>query len=69
MIRNQACDTNDVAACSGGGTHQNVADHISTTTQSEIDLQGTAQHVCCRAITNRNAPSADVLLKDLVGWA
>src|SRR4029077_9865229 len=39
--------------------HQNVADHVSTTTQTEIDLQGTTQQVCCCAITDRDACGAE----------
>ncbi len=59
MIRNQACHTNDGRCCGGGGTHENVADDISSATQAEIDLERAAQHVCRCAITNRNSHGAD----------
>ena len=59
VIRKQACDPKDSCSYSRGNTHQNIANHISATPQSKINLQRPAQHVCRCAITNSNSCRTD----------
>src|SRR3981189_775196 len=59
VVCNQTCDTNDCCSYSRRRTHQNIADHISSTAQPKINLRGSTQHECRRAITDSDASCAD----------
>ena len=51
VIGDQGYDTKNRCSCCRGRAQHNVADHIPTATQPQIDLRGPAQYVGCRAIT------------------
>ena len=52
VIGDQGYDTKNRCSCCRGRAQHNVADHIPTATQPQIDLRGPAQYVGCLLYTS-----------------